>query len=338
MVSLFVLLSCFFVSYSYIKTHDAEKLKKNILLRYFRLALPIFCVILLIWFLQHIGAYSYYQQMIDISGGVRKEVDANNYYVTYPLIDTIKTVEKCLFVSTTQFTFVLWMLPRLFRTYMYCILITLAVDKCKLVTKLFFLCGAWYIISRYVGDYAEAISVLSVLAAWLYAEYGDKCSRLCRKEGLKLTSKILPMLIGIALLLLSFWIGTYWPGGEITSRVAFMQLSGDYQFWYSIGAMCIVLALLLLPQLRELLSNKYLVRFGELSYGFYLLHDCVQITLGSWLYCAIYNLTMNKNMALLVAFVSYIVGTTIIAYIFNKFVDCPIQRIIGKIYEKILRY
>lgn len=167
MVNLFVILSCFFMAYSFFQ--NRKKLGKDILTRYFRLAIPLTVVMLLICVLQHIGAYQF-DRILSITNSQRKESDKLNYYTAYSPWEAVKTALTCMFSGTTKFTFPIWMLPTLFKANMFTALICLAVEKCKTSVKLIIFAAPYVLITRYAGS-MTAGCVIGVALAVLYLEY-----------------------------------------------------------------------------------------------------------------------------------------------------------------------
>lgn len=169
MVSLFIMLSCFFLAYSFFRNKSVEKLGRSIFTRYFRLSVPIAFVMMAISALMRMNMYKYWDIILPLTGAVRKEADAANYYAQYGMLDAVKTAFSCLFAGTTKFTFVVWMLPTLFKAYMYTALIAIGVEKCKPVFKLIFLALAYYLVSHYCGN-SISLAVFAVILAYFYVD------------------------------------------------------------------------------------------------------------------------------------------------------------------------
>ncbi len=171
MVSLFIILSNFFLIYSVLEREDGgclrlKELGWKVAKRYFRLAIPLFFVFIIICLMQNLGLFHWYE-ILSITESQRKEADYLNYIVKYTPKEAIFTALSCLFSSTTKFTFVIWMLPALFKSYMLTVLTAVAVYgmKRKYQVGIFVLDGLIYF--KFFGGY-YVCSVIAGLVALIY--------------------------------------------------------------------------------------------------------------------------------------------------------------------------
>lgn len=248
-----------------------------------------------------------------------------NYIVQYTPLDAIRTGLTCLFSGTTKFTFVVWMLPELFRSNMFTIITAIAVEGMKKRCQYLILPIAFWLQYKYAGVYLPC-SAIAVLLALLQMDIADSRREISR------TVKYGVVAIGT---IFAVWVGTWWPATDGGRFHWFTRISTDHILWFNLAALALITTVIFSQKLRKIFSHKWFVWFGDLSFGFYLFHDVVQGSFGSIAYHYIYYATYNKILALARVFIAYIVLSTAIAFLFHKTVDKWTVSILNVVKERI---
>jgi peptidoglycan/LPS O-acetylase OafA/YrhL len=129
----------------------------------------------------------------------------------------------------------------------------------------------------------------------------------------------------IILVLAGLFLGSYpssnYHGGTIFEK--FTPFFLKYSRWYhSIGAFCIVAAVMLSPFLQKLFSLKPVRFLGHISFSLYLLHPLVLGSFSSWLYLKLAApVGFNKSLPLI--FILTALVCLIVAWLMTKFIDEP---------------
>ncbi len=129
----------------------------------------------------------------------------------------------------------------------------------------------------------------------------------------------------IMLVLLGLFLGSYpssnYHGGTIFEK--FSPFILKYNRWYhSIGALCVVAAVILSPFLQKLFSLKPVRFLGYISFSLYLLHPLVLGSFSSWLYLKL-AVPVGFNKAVCVIFVLTSLVCLLLSWIMTKFIDDP---------------
>lgn len=319
MVSVFVILSNYFLARSILTSTTEHEfggvsLGWKVLKRYLRLVIPVTVVFLLVCVIQKFDLYRYWQQTQLITESVRKESDKMNYFVRYSARDAILTGLSCLFTGTTKFTFVVWMLPLLFKSNMITILTSMAMYGVKKQFQILIVILGFYFQHKYGGSYSSCAAI-AVLLVLLMENTGN--------TGASRFSIYFFMFFLFGIFVLT---GTYYPNTDATGYHSFINYYPDYVFWFEIGAASLILLVGLSNVLQRMLSCGIIVWFGKISFGFYLLHDVVQASIGSFAYYYIYQYTLSRLFAFVSTMMTYLVITTIMSYLFYITVDLLTDR------------
>ncbi len=310
MLSLFYLLSAFLFGLSFFNRSSLEKLEKGALMRAFRLILPVFFACLFIWALMKLHMYDGYDQMTAVTLRVRKEADALNYHTQYSLWQVLKTsVSSVLGKGTTKFAFPLWMLPKMTYGYVLAVFTALCIDKLKPPFSILAVATGMYFC-----DYDNDMFLGGVLLAYLFVRKREWFERKW--------SSFLGIAAGIAALL----IGNYvLPHNGID----------NYYVFHAAGGLCLGFALLTVKPLQKLLSRRMIVYLGEISFAIYLLHDPIQITVGSHVFNWIYSVTHRIAFSTPAAFIASYAVLIPAAVFFHRYVERLCARTSGWIYSVI---
>ena len=285
------------------------RLEKAALMRAFRLILPVFFACLFVWLLMKLHAYDGYDQMMAVTLSSRKESDTLNYYTQYSLWQVLKTsVSSVLGSGTTRFMFPLWMLPIMTYGYVISVFVSLCIDKLKPLFAMIAIAVGVYFIKNYTYD----MFLGGVLIAYFFVRQ--------RKWFEWKWISILGILAGIVAL----WIGnTILPGSNIKF---------GYELFYAMGAFCMGVALLIVKPLQKILSLKPMVYLGEISFAIYLLHDPLQITVGTHVFNWIYDCTNRIAYSTLAAFLVSYVTIFAVASLFHNYIEKLCKKISNKLY------
>lgn len=136
---------------------------------------------------------------------------------------------------------------------------------------------------------------------------------------------------------LSLWLGSiypYLPDGIIVCELLrrytpFIPAEPDV-FLHATGAVTLVYSIRGLPSILKILESKIAIFFGRISYGLYLFHLPILLSLG----LKIYSDSQNKQLG-----AAYCIGITILissifSYISAAYIDEPLQRRLKTIFYK----
>lgn len=325
MVYVFYTISGFFTAYSIYSFSQHEKsIAKKLFFRYFRLAFPVLVICVAVYILQHLNLYAAYDQVKAITGSARSETTALNYYNKWGISAVIKTALIAPLKSTTQFTFVFWMLHYIYKGFFIAVILSIITKHLKslpAICTLFTSCIALYSLNKF-----EFMSFAAgVLLAYIYIYI-----QIYIRESLRI-------LFGALCIAGALILGSHWPNSEANNIVicTFLQHLPNYVPMFVAGSAALVAGVLLFEPLRKILSSKLFVFLGNISLGIYLVHDILQISTGANIFLMIYRLSENIALSRLAAFTSSTVEVIAGAYLIWKYLDPMISRILSRFWNAI---
>ena len=327
MLYVFYILSGFFTAYSLFTKHDNPgQLGKRIFGRYFRLVIPVMAVCLTILIVQHLGFYESYDQVKNITRSVRNDQDAKNYYCTGTLAGVLNTALMCPLKSTTDFSFVFWMLPIIYRGFFVSLIAALLIRPVKQIpaTALIVLGCCYY------WKFGE-LSNVAFLAGVLFAYIHVYLSQVPNSKKAKI--------VGILCVFPALLFGSHWPNSAANNLLMerILNYIPDYVPLHIIGAASLFVCVVTLPAVKKILSTKLFLFLGKISFGVYLLHDLMQIAVGTNIFMLCYRLSGGISVARIAAFLSSTGCTLFCAFIFWKYIDSCVGKTISKLWSAIYR-
>lgn len=91
-------------------------------------------------------------------------------------------------------------------------------------------------------------------------------------------------------------------------------------FYHTIGAFLVLLAVLYLPRIQSILTNKVLVFLGKISFSMFLVHYLVICSIGSYVYLHLLRSFSQENAFLIILPFSFLLITGV-SYLFYLWVD-----------------
>lgn len=272
-INFFFLLSGYVQSLHYFQTNDLPAVKRSLVKRYFRLALPTLSVVLLVFIFHRL-------QLIDrtgipdnrlTSGWVSRMMPDNlNFLQTfrYGLLDC--------FLGKAQSYQVLWTMPiELFNSWMVLILLMVTHRfKNKLLFYLIWLSIQFILLESYYG-----ISfTLGLTLAWLNTH-----SVHFREITSSKVLKYFCLITGL------YFASFPYTGYETSSRESIYAPISFFDhipsmISYAFGNVLLFFFLLQAPRLQTLLARKELLFFGDISFMFYLLHFLILFSFSPWVF------------------------------------------------------
>lgn len=323
MLYVFYAVSGFFVAYSiYHANRQKDNLAEKLFYRYFRLAIPVLVICAAIFVLQRLNLFAAYDQVKYITDSVRSENDAMNYYCKWGVGAVIKTALIAPIKTTTQFTFVLWMLHYIYKGFFVAVILSLITKPMKPLPAACTLLAGCFVL-YVLGEYPLMTFAAGVLLANLYMQ-------LDIWEPLR-------TLLGIVCITGALVAGTHWPNTDANNifTKAIMHYLPNYVPMFVAGGIALVAGVLLLDILDKLLSRKPFVFLGNISLGVYLIHDMLQIAIGTNVFMLFYHLSGNIVLSRFAAFVSSTAAVIVGAYLIWKYLDPMISRILSKVWDAI---
>ena len=257
-VGLFLMLSGFSIALSLDKNSSWDKLRRIVLFRYFRFAIPLGVVATIAYFLYLTGGF-YNTEVANITGhAVGREAYTNLspfHYIASLLLSPM---------GYNALDAPLWMLKYIFEGTFLIVALHISIKDMGFFRKMIVLTAA------------------SILSAVQHVYFADIVMGMMlfelNKNFLQDDKHILiKNILSIALLLISFYIGNHF--GRINGTVD--RLHG---IMVAIGAFTLILSVLSSKFLQRLLSTKPFKFFGSISFEIYIIHWIVVCSFSSFLF------------------------------------------------------
>jgi len=316
-VCLFFVLSGYVLTYKFFQHKDEEIVVSGAMRRYVRLLIPVLTSILLAYLLMIAGLIfnkdaavitkseflgGFYNFMPNLAGAL-SQAFYGVFFTTIPggfgYNEVLWTMQIELFGSMLVFALALFLIRLRSRRLLYYPLLFLFLN------------------TYYMGF------ILGMILSDLYNS-NDK-DRFQIKNRALIT----------ALLFFGLFLGSYTQGSQHNPIYQIMNtqlFSNNVVVYYSLGASLIMVALLNSDTFKTILTNKYLVLLGEISFSVYVLHRIVICSFSSWLF-----VLLSHSTSYLTAFVvTFIVSMVIIlfsSYLFYFFIDLNGIRLSKWIFE-----
>ncbi len=325
-INFFFLLSGYVQTVHYFEKQELYAVQRNILKRYFRLAIPTLAVVLLVYAFHRLNwidrkhfppnplTWDWIQSMLP---------DNLNFWETlrYGLLDC--------FNSKTQSYQVLWTMPvELYNSWM--VLIALMVThriRNKLPLYIF-----WFLVQFILleGYYAMSFT-LGLILACLHTQQSRFASVLLR-----------PSLKYVCLIVGLYFASFPFTGYENSSResiyapIAFFDRV-PHVISYAFGNFLLFCFLLHAPRLQNALSQKIFLFFGDISFMFYLLHFLILFSFSPWLFFRLFPSFHDSISNYLITFVCSFTLITLLSWLLYKLVDQPVIRLCNRWSRMLLK-
>jgi peptidoglycan/LPS O-acetylase OafA/YrhL len=302
-------MSAYVISIGLFRSDGITYLKKSLIKRYFRLAIPVLGSVLIAWMLWEMGLLFNRKHAL-LAQGAYIDGWLGSLYNFHPsFIDALNSgLWNTFFQYNEQRSYngALWsMQPELFGSVFVLLLFAL-VRLHKFRYALYTICIA-------IALFTGLIWLISFILGFWLSDYENT-----------------PHKTNIMQRIFRF------PGVNYILLLAILIVAGKPDF-YNISDLILstllVVIIMYTPSLRNLFSKRIPVWLGNISFSLYLLHIPVICSLGSYLYIK-FNL---QNIAVMISATSAVLFTSILAAVFyTRFVDRNGIKWSGKIAEWIL--
>lgn len=329
MLYLFYFLSAFFVAQSYFRHHDRGKLQKQILLRAPRLILPVFFVCCFVFLLGRV--LSRCGMVLPVGMPPVMQPGGEAYAAAYSLRSVFTRPITCIIEYTTDFTFVLWMMPRMYFGFFIACIWMLSIDELPLWCAGCLTLAACAVVFCRIEDETFAAFLLGVFLAKVYVEQPGFFRAHTRWKT------ALAALAGcLALYLLCYLpyqpaVGMFLPIAPIIDHARF-----GFFLCYTVFAGCAVFAVLYFSAVQRIFSTRPMLFFGKLCMTIYLFHDPIQQTLGRYAMLLLYRYTGRELLSAVITYFVCAAAVVAIAYPVNRFLEEPSLRLVSRCYDALI--
>jgi peptidoglycan/LPS O-acetylase OafA/YrhL len=314
-INFFFLLSGYVQTYHYFKKPELLFLQKSFIKRYFRLAIPTLAVVLLLYVFHKLHlidrlhfppnqlSYDWIKSMLP---------DSLNFWqsIRYGLLDC--------FNSKAQVYQILWTMPvELYNSWMILILL-LVIHSIK--NKIPFLIGWMFVQLFLLESYYGVSFTLGAFVAHLNVNSSSFSNFFSKKWVLWLCS------------IVGFYFASYpFMGYESSSKQSIYRLISFFDVYphvisYIIGNTLLFGVILYSLKLQKLLSAKWLLFFGNISFMFYLIHFLILFSFSPWLFFKLFGVFHNGVSNYIITGTSTFIVITLISYALFKLIDAPILK------------
>lgn len=308
-VVLFFTLSGFVLTYKYFQTQRMAELQKQAAKRYFRLAIPVFCTVILAYVLISSGAMASTAKVAVLTGSP----EAGRIFAFVPtfwsaLYDATIGV---LVNGNAQYNPVLWTMSIEFIGSFVIFGFVALTGKLRYrwlfyAAALIFLNHSYYacfIIGAILADAITNTTLISWLRARAHPIYAYAA------------------LVGVVVLA-SF---PYPDQGAYGARFHMLAIPGmdpvqAFQIWHFIAAAILLLIILVRREIQNVLNMRPLVFIGGISFALYLTHYLILHSLGDSLFVAM-STHVGVGRAAAVAVVATVTVTLVVSIFWKKYVD-----------------
>jgi peptidoglycan/LPS O-acetylase OafA/YrhL len=308
--------SVFFVLSGYVLTRDAfvtghaAKLRHRAAGRLVRLGLPATASTLAVFALLHAGAYQF--QAAQMLSGANAVFDSN-YLFAFPW--SVTTLLDNVFWLT-------WFAPADVTRMYNLVLWTMPVE----LWGSFIVFGAGLVLLQ-ARLRTVALAVLAVVLGAAVPGNGPALAIFVGGAMLASARRRLPAPLGFALIGLA--LGSY--NG---SRLFGLPPGRDTSL-HALGAFLLVAGVLHAPILQRLLTARWLLRLGRISFALYLIHQPIIFSLGAGLFVALEPSGYTRAAA--VSFAAVLAVALPLAVAVERWIDRPATRLANRFADFVLR-
>lgn len=309
-VVLFFVLSGYVLTYRFFKTNDTDELKKQAAKRYPRLAIPVFCVVILAYMMIAFGLFGYTDDLFKITGSYAA---AGAFAINADFFSALYSATIGVFANAdANYNVVLWTMPiELIGSF---IIFGLAALFGRAKKRWIFYIGAIILTSQ---TYFVCF-IIGMLLADL--ENNTKFIEWSKRVMNKFYSvAVLAIVVIIASTPLP---GDYAPDRLTTIfNIDVLDPQTSIRLLQYLGAFLLLWLIISVGWLQRALSWRPLVFLGGLSFPFYLLHFIVLYSFGAWLFVTLWNAGLGLEWSALLSTLSVLVATLLISVVWKKYID-----------------
>lgn len=311
-IHFFFLLSGYVQTRGYFVKPEISFLQKSILKRYFRLAIPVLSVVLLV-FLCH-RLHVIHKELIpvnDLNSAWLKSLCPNTLTFFQAVVEGLS---NC-FRGNSRYYQVLWTMPTELVNSFVVLTLLLMTHTVKHQTKIFV-----FLILVQLVVLNEFYSVAFVFGM-LFAKLETNSIRF-KTIFSKRSTKIMCLLGGL-------YFGSYpftgYQNSAANSVYAPISFFDTYPhvISYLIGVILLFCALLYSSTIKTVLEKKIFLFYGRISFMFYLVHFIILLSFTPWLFYKLYNNGVSAVSLLVVGVCSFLVITGI-SSLLTRYIDKPV--------------
>jgi peptidoglycan/LPS O-acetylase OafA/YrhL len=310
-VRIFFVLSGLVLSLSFFKTGDREKALSGAVRRYFRLSLPIFVTVLL--------AYLIHRNNLFFNDQVSTLI-SNSWLASFYQFDP----DAYLFLKEGLYGAIFNFNPA--NTY-DSVLWTMEVEFFGSLFVFGFLYFFGNSNTRHLVYFG--VFIILILTGRLYTIDFLLGIILCDLLVNKSRFFEFPMSLSILVVGLGLFLGGL--------RQEWIALPG-VPFWDSIGAVLVIIGIAANARIRALLQTRKFAFLGRVSFGLYLIHWLVLMSLGCGLYLLLRNSGIAHDVSALSAGIVYVAVSLFMAWLFYHCADRPAIWMGHAVYNRLRRF
>ena len=322
----FFTLSGFVLTYKYFQNHQQKDLHRQAAKRYFRLAIPIFCIVIVSYLLIANGAMSNVSKVAHLTGS-RELGDIFDFVPNVSMAFYDATI-GVLVDKNTAFNPVLWTMSiELLGSFLVFGMAALIGNMKK---RWLIYIGAIITLSHsYYVCFILGMMLADIVNTTGFVEYVRQKVSKFYVYGLLLVVAVLasfpdPLSIDVSK---TFYNSLLIPNVDV---------EWAFQLWQFFGAFMLLSVILARPELQRILSSRVLVFLGGISFAVYLTHYLVLHSLGDWTYVLMRG-SHGPNSSAWVAAVVTVAMTIGVSVIWKKYIDDMSVRVSRRFASNVLK-
>ncbi|HKC69422.1 MAG TPA: acyltransferase [Bacteroidia bacterium] len=309
-VNFFFVLSAYVLSYNYFNNNKAKLIRKNILKRYFRLAIPVLASCLFIYTLHVFNLF--YKTPFPV-------IDVNRAWLSglFPdNLDLLQLIKYALvnvfFDDNASYNSVLWTMGIELTGSILVFVSLLATHKLKTKGRVFV---AIILVEFAVKKYYSVGFSLGLLICYL------QCNNTAFKN-IAANNYFKAGLLLCGLYLSSFPFLAYQNGLAYTiyAPIDFLQGHGFHKLAHAFGCSAILIVFINSQKLKIIFSSKPFQFLGKVSFSFYLLHLSLLLVFASRIYQLLYPYFID-TVNLPLTFILSLFCILTVSFLFYRYID-----------------
>lgn len=321
-IHFFFLLSGYVQTRSYFVNSEISFLQKSLIKRYFRLALPVLSVVILVYLFH--SCYLIRKDLIpvnELTAGWVKSLLPNNLHFHEVIMEGLS---NC-FRGNSRYYQILWTMPtELINSFVVLSLLLIFHGlKHKIKIFVFLLLVQFFVLKEYYG--------VAFVAGMLLANL--------EVNSVKFKTFFSKTFVKLACLALGLYFGSYPFTGyqnaaahSVYAPISFFEVY-PHVISYLIGIIFLFCFLLYSKTIQSLLSKKILLFFGEISFMFYLIHFLLLLSFTPWLYAKLKN-NDDGGIDLMLTGIVSLCAISLAAFVLTKRVDRPVINLCNRFAKK----
>jgi len=309
-VNFFFVLSAYVLSYNYFSNNKLNPIRKNLLKRYFRLAIPVLASCVFIYLLHICNLF--YKSPFPV-------IDVNKNWLNglfpdkFDFLELIKyALVNVFFDDNASYNSVLWTMSIELTGSILVFVSLLATHKLKSKARVFV---AIILIEFAVKKYYSVAFSSGLLICYLQHN-----NIIFKNLTANNYFKVLMLLCG--LYFTSFPLLSYQNGLTYTiyAPIDFMQEHGFHKLAHIFGCSALMVVFINSQKLKSIFSIKPIQFFGKVSFSFYLLHLCLLLVFASRIYELLFPYLIN-SINISITFIISLSCILTVSFLFYRYVD-----------------